>query len=230
MGGAFHGACAVMATIVRRGKAATGRSREPQSDPTERSHEATATRRSDKSKRPACAGRSVDVVHKPSFVPPRDRPRCGGGHSSRAAVTGRLEQPTRGLERVTLHDDASCEAPPNVRLCGLAPDGVCLAASVTGDAVGSYPAVSPWPAAANRFRSDEAGGLFSVALSFAFPRPGVTRQRALWSSDFPPAALRPAACAEGLVHDRRSPGRHRRRQRDTASLAPQRDGCVSWGR
>jgi hypothetical protein len=34
------------------------------------------------------------------------------------------------------------------------------------------------------------GGLFSVALSFAFPRPGVTRHRALWSSDFPPAALR----------------------------------------
>ena len=78
---------------------------------------------------------------------------------------------------------------PHVRLCGLAPDGVCLAASVTGGAVGSYPAVSPLPAAPLRFRRDEAGGLFSVALSFAFPRPGVTRHRALWSSDFPPAAL-----------------------------------------
>ena len=187
-----------MVTIVRRGKAATGR-------------------RSDghKSKRPACAGRLVDVVHKPSFVSHRDRPRCGGGHSSRAAVTGRLEQPTRGLERVTLHDDVPCEPPPNVRLCGLAPDGVCLAASVTGDAVGSYPAVSPWPAARVRCRTREAGGLFSVALSFAFPRPGGTRHRALRSSDFPPVALRcfdePFDLSKQLVHDRRSPVRRRRR-------------------
>lgn len=42
---------------------------------------------------------------------------------------------------------SSCEVAPHARLCGLAPDGVCLAVSVTGDAVGSYPAVSPFPAA-----------------------------------------------------------------------------------
>src|SRR5690606_25968615 len=33
------------------------------------------------------------------------------------------------------------------------------------------------------------GGLFSVALSLAFPPPGVTRHRALWSSDFPPVSV-----------------------------------------
>lgn len=33
------------------------------------------------------------------------------------------------------------------------------------------------------------GGLLSVALSFGSPRPGVTRHPALWSSDFPPAAI-----------------------------------------
>ena len=61
-----------------------------------------------KSRRPAFAGPLVDVVRKPSSVPPRGRPRCGGVHSSRTAVTGRLEQPTRGLERAALHS-ASCE-------------------------------------------------------------------------------------------------------------------------
>jgi hypothetical protein len=50
----------------------------------------------------------------------------------------------------------------------------------------------------------KAGGLFSVALSSAFPPPGVTRHRTLWSSDFPPASalarLRPAiACAASTL-------------------------------
>ena len=117
----------------------------------------------------------------------RGRPRRGGGHSSRAAVTGRLEQPTRGLGRVTLHgrllrDDA---ARPPMWPCsrwglpcrlryrrrgGLLPRRFTLACRSACCHV-------------------EAGGLFSVALSFAFPRPGVTRHRALWSSDFPPVAL-----------------------------------------
>jgi len=71
---------------------------------------------------------------------------------------------------------------------------------------------------------------FSVALSFAFPRPGVTRQRALWSSDFPPAALRLPACARRLVHDRRSPERHRRAQGDTAARRSQRYGRAASAR
>jgi len=41
-----------------------------------------------------------------------------------------------------------------------------------------------------RSLSREVGGLFSVALSSASPQPGVTWHRALWSSDFPPVALR----------------------------------------
>ena len=39
-----------------------------------------------------------------------------------------------------------------------------------------------------RTQERRPGGLLSVALSFAFPRPGVTRHRTLRSSDFPPAA------------------------------------------
>ena len=72
---------------------------------------------------------------------------------------------------------------PGTCLRGLAPDGVCRAARVTACAVGSYPAVSPLPVAG----FPEIGGLLSVALSSAFPPPGVTRHRTLWSSDFPPA-------------------------------------------
>ncbi len=63
------------------------------------------------------------------------------------------------------------------RLFGLAPTGGCRATTVTSRAVGSYPTVSPLPVV--------TGGLFSVALSVAFQRPGVTWQSALWSSDFP---------------------------------------------
>ena len=40
--------------------------------------------------------------------------------------------------------------PSDVPLHGLAPDGVCLAATVTGCAVGSYPTFSPLPEAPRR--------------------------------------------------------------------------------
>src|SRR6266487_592160 len=63
-------------------------------------------------------------------------------------------------------------------LLGLAPTGGYRAAPVTRRAVGSYPTVSPLPL-------NLQGGLFSVALSVALRRPGVTWQSALWSSDFP---------------------------------------------
>jgi len=95
-------------------------------------------------------------------------------------------------------------------LFGLAPRGVCLAAAITGGAVGSYPTFSPLPAcvpfvdipevflqAITGFRS--AGGPFSVALSVTrFSRaasPGVTRRVALH-----PHALRP----KGLLRSPRS--------------------------
>jgi len=55
------------------------------------------------------------------------------------------------------------------------------------------------------------GGLLSVALSSGLPRPGVTRQLALWSSDFP----RAARCRT------RSPGVHRRSPRMPSMAADQ---------
>ena len=67
------------------------------------------------------------------------------------------------------------------RLFGLAPTGGYPATAVTSGAVGSYPTVSPLPVKPFGFM----GGFFSVALSVAFRRPGVTWQSTLWSSDFP---------------------------------------------
>ena len=63
--------------------------------------------------------------------------------------------------------------------------GVAVPWPLPAAAVGSYPTVSPLPPG----RPD--GGLFSVALSVASRRPGVTWQSALWSSDFPRAVSRP---------------------------------------
>jgi len=63
------------------------------------------------------------------------------------------------------------------RLFGLAPIGGYPATAVASGAVGSYPTFSPLPT--------EVGGMFSVALSVALRRPGVTWQSTLWSSDFP---------------------------------------------
>src|SRR5437667_5961056 len=67
-------------------------------------------------------------------------------------------------------------------LLGLAPTGGCRATPVARRAVGSYPTVSPLPF------GDTKGGLFSVALSVALRRPGVTWRSTLWSSDFPRVA------------------------------------------
>ena len=76
-------------------------------------------------------------------------------------------------------------------------------ASQSGDGTDKGPEVDKPP-----------GGLLSVALSSGLPRPGVTRQLALWSSDFPRAArCRP-----------RSPGVHRRRP---PMLRPRSDQAVS---
>ena len=63
-------------------------------------------------------------------------------------------------------------------LFGLAPDGVYRATPVAGDAVGSYPTISPLP-------YSRYGGILSVALSVGSPRLGVIQHHALCSSDFP---------------------------------------------
>jgi len=68
------------------------------------------------------------------------------------------------------------------RLFGLAPTGGCRAAVCCQPRGGLLP---------HRFTLTclAAGGLFSVALSVASRRPGVTWQSALWSSDFPRPAF-----------------------------------------
>ena len=68
------------------------------------------------------------------------------GHSSRRAVTRTLQQPTRGSTSC----DALSRRAVSHRLFGLAPAGVCLAANVATDAVGSYPTVSPLPLLSQR--------------------------------------------------------------------------------
>src|SRR5918993_1533089 len=46
-----------------------------------------------------------------------------------------------------------------------------------------------------------ASGIFSVPLSVGFPRPGITRCTALWSSDFPlPRAFRPKTVTHSSGH------------------------------
>ena len=80
-------------------------------------------------------------------------------------------------------------APP---LFGLAPGGVCRAASVAGRAVRSYRTLSPLPVPR---RSGAIGGLLSVALSLA-PALADGSRRALpatlvsWSPDFPRHTIR----------------------------------------
>ena len=65
------------------------------------------------------------------------------GHSSGARIAPHLEQPTRAAAGISLgRRVAPAPMPP---LFGLAPGGVCRAASVTGGAVRSYRTVSPLP-------------------------------------------------------------------------------------
>ncbi len=71
------------------------------------------------------------------------------GHSSGTPVTGRLARPTRAATR-----KHRCRLPGVPPLFGLAPGGVCRAASVAGRAVGSYPTVSPLPARSFAFAQD----------------------------------------------------------------------------
>lgn len=133
----------------------------------------------------------VRVRRKPSSVPPAGYPTTGDDHSSSPTVTGRIEQPTRGLGRVALRAIPTRERRnrlrPPTRPCsrwglpcrgryrprgGLLPHRFTLTAECS--------------------RTD--GGLFSVALSLAFPPPGVTRHRTRWSSDFPPVRPRFRRC------------------------------------
>src|SRR6476659_8086080 len=100
------------------------------------------------------------------------------GHSSCTPVARRIKQPTR-----TADPDRSGIAPAPF-LFGLAPGGVCRAASVAGNAVRSYRTVSPLP----RLNATRRGGLFSVALSLE-PIPA--------HADIDPAGCYPAPFVHG---------------------------------
>ena len=67
-----------------------------------------------------------------------------------------------------------------MRLLGLAPGGVCIAASITTRAGGLLH---------HRFTLAHCWAIhLSVALSIGLPRPAVSRHRTLWRADFPPSA------------------------------------------
>ena len=89
-------------------------------------------------------------------------PEGDGGHSSRPAVAGRLQRPTRGGASSRTPDPGRSR-----RLFGLASGGVCLAGAVADAAVSSYLAFSPLPVPVRAI-----GGLFSVALSRRLTAPG----------------------------------------------------------
>jgi len=114
-------------------------------------------------------------IYKPGSVPAE----TGDDHSSRTEVAFSLKQPTRATKRPVPAPWAN----PLVRLFGLAPGGVCLAALVTHRAVRFYRTLSPLPVSP---LPAPIGGLLSVALSLGSPPPGVTRHRVPWSPDFPP--------------------------------------------
>src|SRR6185436_2936967 len=101
------------------------------------------------------------------------------------AVAGHLEQPTRGSPLPVL----SVWATPR-RLFGLAPTGGCRTTRSYQERGGLLP--HRFTLTRNALARTQ-GGLFSVALSVAFRRPGVTWQSALWSSDFPRNGLRHSA-------------------------------------
>jgi len=104
------------------------------------------------------------------------------GHSSGTPVARRIKQPTRTADPDRWSDHVSARAERVLPfLFGLAPGGVCRAASVAGSAVRSCRTVSPLP----RHHVMVPGGLFSVALSLGF------------ASKAPPAGRYPAPSIRG---------------------------------
>ena len=124
---------------------------------------------------------NCQTVCKPGSVPPGasglpGAPK-GDGHSSGTPVAERLTRPTRAAAR-----KHACGPKPGMPpLFGLAPGGVCPAATVTGGAVRSYRTLSPLPVCApGMARGIE--GRFAFCGTF----PGVA-----------PAGRYPAPCFRG---------------------------------
>jgi hypothetical protein len=97
------------------------------------------------------------------------------GHSSGTPVAERLARPTRAATR-----KHRCRLPGVPPLFGLAPGGVCRAASVAGRAVGSYPTVSPLPA-----RRTGQAVCFLWHFPWGRPRRMLSGTVFPWSPDFP---------------------------------------------
>ena len=99
-------------------------------------------------------------------------PFRGGSHSSRAAVAGGLQRPTRRPR------PGQPRTPPYLALLR---EGFTVPFPLPGTRWALTPPFHPCP---HRPKA-AVGGLFSVALSVGSPRPAVSRLAALWSPDFP---------------------------------------------
>jgi hypothetical protein len=175
---------------------------------------------------PVPCGRRGFVVagfRKPSSVLRRSRPRQSGNHSSSATVTGRVQQPTRGLWASSpLRSSGSRSATSTY--AALLQVGFAFAMSVTEHAVGSYPAVSPLlrgPA------SRRGGG----AVYFLLHSPRGHPHRALPGTLLNGArTFLPPPRGRCPFDDRRLPDLLRRRDRSTRSRLVPRPGIKRLAR
>jgi hypothetical protein len=124
-------------------------------------------------------------LYKPSSVTLLGHPKNGGDHSSKngncspsqaAYPQARASHPQPGTPRFA--------APGMPAYAALLPMGFALPPALPRARWALTPPFHPY----RRVVETSGGGLFSVALSSALPLPGVTRHRALRSSDFPPDA------------------------------------------
>src|SRR5262245_13627755 len=125
------------------------------------------------------------VKNKPDSVPGPHGP--GDGHSSTGGITpagdgGSLRLPAA-------YPEAGGGPPHALPYLALLLAGFTKLLQSPGALVRSYRTFSPLPGPAPGLRPAPEcgpGGIFSVALSFALPRLGITQRNALWSPDFPP--------------------------------------------
>ena len=108
-------------------------------------------------------------------------PRVGDDHSSGTPVAGRLARPTRTATR-----RPACGRNRAPSLLGLAPGGVCPAASVARGAVRSYRTLSPLPGSIGKDRMTEAV-CFLRHFPWGRPRRALPGTVSPWSPDFPPS-------------------------------------------
>ena len=124
-----------------------------------------------------------------SVLAPTSKQAAMDGHSSGTPVTERLARPTRATTR-----KHRCRLPGVSPLFGLAPGGVCRAASVAGRAVGSYPTVSPLPS----WRTRQAV-CFLWHFPWGRPRRTLSGTVSPWSPDFPHPSGCPPECSHPAV-------------------------------